>query len=159
MFQEIIKWILFVISGPLWRMGGWGTEGLYPNPLPWTGWRDMLIPVFFGLYWSLFLGNGLLGITSAITLSIIRVGYGPKSLFQVKLGLNDLCSRTLAGLLYGVIGLLPVVIYTHQGITYLLLIIALTLINFIVVYFNLRDVVADVLIGWVLALALLFFRI
>lgn len=157
MLQYIIGAFLWLVSGPLWRLGGWGTEGQYPNPVPWTGWRDTVIPILCGLWFGLFSKNWLIGLLSLVTALIVRLGYGPTSIFMKGLRLTDVQARTLCGLLYGFIAFLPITIYTQDWYTYLGLTLLLGLVNWFVVQFNIKDIATDLSIGWTFGLAFLFY--
>lgn len=69
----MVEVVLIGIMAVLWRLGGWGRED--GNPVPWSGWRDVLVPfimmIYFGVtagWWPGFLTGGMA--------NTIRIGYG-----------------------------------------------------------------------------------
>lgn len=159
MFAWLVRVFLFLLCGPLWRLGGWGTEGKYPNPVPWTGWRDTVIPILCGLCFGWDTKNWIVGVLSAITALIIRLGYGEKSIFQHTLGLTNIQARALCGLVYGLIAFLPIAIYTKDWYTYLMFSLLLCLVNFFMVRFQIADITTELGIGWTFGLAFLLYSI
>lgn len=155
--QYIIGVVLWLVSGPLWRLGGWGTEGQFPNPMPWTGWRDTIIPILCGLWFGWLSKNWLIGLLSLLFALIIRLGYGPNSIFMKTLGLTDVQARTLCGIMYGLIAFLPIAIQTKDRYTYFMFTLLLGLVNWFVVQFNIQDIATELILGWTFGLAFLIY--
>jgi len=158
-----IKIILIVLCGILWRLGGWGKES--GNPLPWRGWRMVLIPIILGInvglyikdYWYIRLALGLATIAS---LNIIRIGYGnydpehdnkPSFLARITHDRNGWWIRAIAGALYILVGYLPHTLYSHRWSIYFICAIISSLVGYCVSRFRLKDIIADPLIGVTLA--------
>jgi len=157
MLDWIFRILLFLSCGPLWRLGGWGTEGKYPNPVPWPGWRDTVIPILCGLWFGWYTKNVLVGFLTVITTLIIRLGYGPNSILIKTLSLTDVQARTLCGLMYGLIAFLPIAWYTKDWYNYILFSALLCLVNFFMVRFKIADIPTELFIGWTFGLAFLIY--
>lgn len=123
MFSWIIKILIFCACIELWYQGG-------QTGRAWC--RDILIPIILGVYLG-FKSVWFIGILSIGSFNIIRIGYGiPDETDE-----GSLLGRTfkipwlvrgIAGLLYGLIGLINFVIYTKAFMLY----IAYSLINFFI---------------------------
>jgi hypothetical protein len=117
-----------------------------------------MVPVLYGLYWGFYFKCWWLGALQAVTMLIIRIGYGPNSIFQKKLHLKDLQARALAGFAYVAIGYLPLAIYTGHWWYFLAFSITSTMVNYLVVRFDPGDVITELLCGWWFALGLFIFQ-
>lgn len=72
--------ILILVMAVLWRLGGWGKDDPWGpfkkgNPIPWSGSRDVMVPVILGI-WYFFTCNWITGILTAGAAQSIRMGYG-----------------------------------------------------------------------------------
>lgn len=158
MINWIFRVLLFLSCGPLWRLGGWGPDLINPNPWPWTGWRDTIIPILCGIVFGFNSKNWIIGILSIITALIIRLGYGENSIFQHVLGLTNVQARTLCGLVYGLIAFLPIAYHTKDWYTYFMFTLLLCLVNYFMVRFEINVWVTELGIGWIFGLAFLLFK-
>ncbi len=64
----MIEIILTAISSVLWRLGGW-------SKAKWSGYRDVLIPIMYGIY-HIFTCNWIIGLLTCGASNSIRIGYG-----------------------------------------------------------------------------------
>lgn len=155
----LIKIILIVLCGILWRLGGWGKES--GNPVPWKGWRVVLIPVVLGISTALFM-KGLwymriiTGLAEIVSMNIIRIGYGnydpehdnkPSFLAKVTHDRGGWWIRAIAGALYVLIGYLPYALYSSKWWFYLLLAAVSAGTGFCVSRFRLKVKTTDMIIG------------
>lgn len=155
----LIKIILIVLCGFLWCLGGWGKES--GNPLPWKGWRVVLIPIILGAAIGLFIKGHwymrvITGLASAASLNIIRIGYGnydsehddkPSFLARITHDRGGWWIRAIAGALYVLIGYLPYALYSGRWWFYLLLAVVSAVTGFCVSRFRLKAKTADTIIG------------
>ncbi len=159
----LIKIILIVLCGILWRLGGWGKES--GNPVPWKGWRVVLIPIILGLSVAWFMQGFwymriIVGLTTIASMNIIRIGYGnydpehddkPSFLAKITHDRGGWWIRAIAGALYILIGFLPSVLYLQKWLYYCIAVMFSALTGYCVSRFRLKDIIADPLIGIVLA--------
>jgi len=155
----VIKIILIILCAVLWRLGGWGKES--GNPIPWKGWRVVLIPIILGLgigwftkdFWYMRLFIGLATIAS---MNIIRIGYGnydpehdnkPSFLARITHDRGGWWIRAIAGVLYVLVGYLPYVLYSGKWGFYLLWTVVSAGTGFCVSRFRLTVKIADPVIG------------
>lgn len=155
----LIKIILIILCGVLWRLGGWGKES--GNLLPWKGWRVVLIPVILGSAIGLFIEDYwyvrvITGLASIASLNIIRMGYGnydpehdPKPSFLAKItkDRNGWWIRAIAGALYVLVGYLPYAFYSGKWRFYIVWAIVSAVTGFCVSRFKLKAKEADFSIG------------
>ena len=159
----LIKIILVLLCGVLWRLGGWGKES--GNHLPWKGWRVVLIPIILGLSIALSM-KGLwymriiVGLATIASTNIIRIGYGnydpehdnkPSFLAKITHDRNGWWIRAIAGALYVIVGYSPYTLYSHEWAYYFIATATSTLVGYCVSRFKLKDIIADSLIGITLA--------
>lgn len=163
----LIKIILIVLCGVLWRLGGWGKEN--GNPVPWKGWRVVLIPIILGLstVWfikGLWYMRVIVGLATIASMNIIRIGYGnydpehdnkPSFLAKITHDKGGWWIRAITGALYVMIGCLPYTFYSQRWGIYFIFIIISSLIGYCVSRFKLKDIIADPFIGVSLASILL----
>ncbi len=64
----MIEALVSIISAVLWRMGGW-------SKARWSGYRDVLIPILFGVY-HIFACSWWIGLLTCAGTNTIRIGYG-----------------------------------------------------------------------------------
>lgn len=166
----IVKIILIALCGILWRLGGWGRES--GNPLPWKGWRVVLIPVILGAAIGLFMEDLwyvrlLVGLASAASLNIIRIGYGnydpehdnnPSLLAKIAHDRNGWWIRAIAGALYVLAGYLPYAFYSGRWGFYFVWTVVSAVTGFCASRFRLKAKIADFLIGSTIAEILLTVR-
>ena len=152
----MLAWVLLLACGPLWRLGGWGKED--GNPVPWTGWRDTLIPLIFGIYFG-YVTFWWLGAITAGTMLIIRMGYGENSNLQKHLHLSNFQARLVCGPLYVLIGSLPLAIYTWDWAAYIKFAILSAAVNHSLVRRWVKDTTTELTIGWVIGLAPFIFKL
>lgn len=155
----LIKIILIVLCGILWRLGGWGKES--GNPVPWKGWRVVLIPIILGVAIGLFIKDlwyvrVITGLASIASLNIIRIGYGnydpehdskPSLLARITHDRNGWWIRAIAGALYVLVGYLPCAFYSGKWWFYLLWTIVSAGTGFCVSRLRLKVKMADIIIG------------
>jgi hypothetical protein len=159
----LIKIILIVLCGILWRLGGWGKES--GNPLPWKGWRVVLIPIILGSTIGFFIRDHwyvrlLAGLASTASFNIIRIGYGnydpehdpkPSFLARITHDRNGWWIRAITGALYVLVGYLPYAFYSGKWWFYFLWMIVSAGTGFCVSRFRLKDKITDFSIGSALA--------
>jgi len=159
----LIKVILALLCGVLWRLGGWGKES--GNPLPWKGWRVVLIPIILGAAIGLFIKDHwyvrlITGLAIIASLNIIRIGYGnydpehdpkPSFLARITHDRNGWWIRAIAGALYVLIGYFPYVLYSHSWYKFFLSIIISSVVGYCVSKLRLKDIISDPVIGITLA--------
>lgn len=148
--------ILLALCGPMWRLGGWGKED--GNPAPWTGWRDTVIPLIFGIYFG-YVTFWWLGAITAGTMLIIRMGYGENSNLQKDLHLTNLQARLVCGLAYVLIGTLPLAIYTQDWASYVKFALLSAAVNHALVYRWAKDTTTELLIGWIMGLTPFIYKL
>ena len=112
----IYKFLLLIIIALLWKMGG-------TNRKAWC--RDVIIPIIMGLYIGIAY-SWIVGFFTIGSFQIIRMGYGaydpehddkPSLLAKLTHDREGWINRAVVGLLYGVIGLIPLFIYwIHWGL-------------------------------------------
>lgn len=110
-----VKVAILLICAELWYQGG-------QNNRAWM--RDVLITIILGA-WVGWKSVWWIGILTIGTFNIIRIGYGiPDSTdegsFLGRIFKVGWLTRGVAGTLYGLVGLLGYVIYTHHLLTYLI---------------------------------------
>lgn len=163
----LIKIILIVSCGVLWRLGGWGKES--GNPVPWKGWRVVLIPIILGIGVAWFMKGHLLmraiiGLATIASMNIIRIGYGnydpehdnkPSFLAKITHDRGGWWIRAIAGAVYVLIGYLPYAFYSHKWTYYCITAVISALVGYCVSKMRLKDTVADFSIGTTLASILL----
>lgn len=144
-------------------MGGWSKED--GNPLPWSGWRDVCVPIVLSA-WITFHFNLWLGVACGLTLNIIRMGYGnydpitdskPSLLGALTHDRNGWHIRGICGALYVLIGLLPLAIYTHHWISYVLAALISGGVNWVLCRIKAPDWVIEPIVGATLAVIVIFF--
>ena len=159
----LIKIVLIVSCGVLWRLGGWGKES--GNPVPWKGWRVVLIPIILGAAIGLFIKDHwyarlITGLASAASLNIIRIGYGnydpehddkPSFLAKITHDRNGWWIRAIAGALYVLIGYLPYTLYSGRWLFYLFWMVVSAGIGFCMSKFRLKAKIADFAVGIIVA--------
>ncbi len=159
----LIKLILIILCGVLWYLGGWGKES--GNPLPWKGWRVVLIPIILGAAIGLFIKDHwyvrlLVGLANIASLNIIRIGYGnydpehdpkPSFLARITHDRNGWWIRAIAGALYILVGYLPYVFYSDKWGFYLVWTVVSAGTGFCVSRFRLKAKIADSIVGSVIA--------
>ncbi len=115
-----IKLILLIIISILWRLGGWDKS-------KWSGYRDILVPIILGVYIGIEY-HWLVGFFTIGAFQIIRLGYGaydpehddkPSLLASITHDREGWINRGLVGLIYSMVGLIPLCIYwySHDLIT------------------------------------------
>jgi len=115
---------ILLVCAELWYQGG----------QPKRAWmRDVLLTIIAGTWigWRTVWWIGILSIGS---FNIVRVGYGipdatDEGSFLGRLFKKPWLTRGVAGLLYGLVGLLPYVIYTHSVCIYIGYAIANAIVN------------------------------
>jgi len=134
----LIKIIIVILSAILFRLGGWKKNA----------YRDIGIPLLLALYyWNWWL---------LLSFSVIRCGYGiPDSTdtgsFLGRIFKTAWATRGVWAFLVSGIGALPLVIYTHHYLSYIVYISLNTLTNAILGYFNaevnLHEITAGACLG------------
>lgn len=166
----LIKIILILICGVFWRLGGWGKES--GNPVPWKGWRTVLIPVILGAAIGFFIKDHwymrvIVGLVSTASFNIVRIGYGnydPEHdlklsfLARITHDRNGWWIRAIAGALYVLIGYLPYMIYSERWVFYFVWAAVSAGAGFCVSRFRLKAKIADPVIGSTVAEILLAVR-
>lgn len=159
----LIKIILIILCGVFWRLGGWGKES--GNPIPWKGWRVILIPIILGLGVAWFIKGNLLmrvivGLTTIASMNIIRIGYGnydpehdnkPSFLAKITHDRNGWWIRAIVGALYVLIGYLPYTLYSGRWLFYLFWMVVSAGTGFCMSRFRLKAKIADFAIGIIVA--------
>lgn len=106
----ITDFFVVVVSSILWRLGG-------TNKSAWM--RDVLIPILLGAWAFHDTYNWVIAISTIATYQIIRIGYGaydpinndkPSFLGFILKDTEGWKTRGIAGLLYGLIGAMPLMI-------------------------------------------------
>ena len=64
----MIQIILIALGAFLWRLGGWSRA-------KWSGFRDVLVPILFGIY-HIFASTWWVGLLTCGASNSIRIGYG-----------------------------------------------------------------------------------
>lgn len=151
--------MLIVLCSILWFLGGWGKES--GNPVPWKGWRVVLIPVILGISIVLFMHGAwfmrlVTGLATIASMNIIRIGYGnydpehdnkPSFLAKITHDRGGWWIRAIAGALYVLIGYLPYAFYSGRWWFYLLLAAVSAGTGFCVCRFRLKAKTTDLIIG------------
>lgn len=108
----MIKAIILISLAVLWRLGGW-------DKMKWSGYRDVLIPIIIGCYIGFNYGC-LVGLATIAAFQIIRLGYGaydpehddkPSFLASITKDRDGWINRAIAGALYVLVGLMPLMVY------------------------------------------------
>ncbi len=163
----LIKIILIVLCAMLWRMGGWGKES--GNPLPWKGWRVVLVPVILGAAIGFFIKDHwymrvIVGLVSTASFNIIRIGYGnydpehdpePSFLARITHDRNGWWIRAIAGALYVLIGYLPYMIYSGRWGFYFVWAAVSAGVGFCVTRLRFKDKAVEFITGTIAVLFLL----
>jgi uncharacterized membrane protein YfcA len=166
----LIKIILIVLCGILWRLGGWGKES--GNPVPWKGWRVVLIPIILGAAIGLFINDHwyvriITALASAASLNIIRIGYGnydpehdnePSFLARITHDRSGWWIRAIAGALYGLVGYLPYAFYSGRWRFYLFGMVVSAAAGYCVSKLKLKDTITEPVIGLIFAGIVLVIR-
>lgn len=63
-----MEFLIILVSAALWRFGGW-------NKARWSGYRDVLIPILYGIFF-IFTANLWIGLLTCGATNTIRMGYG-----------------------------------------------------------------------------------
>jgi len=152
----VIDHILILVIAVFWRLGGF-------DKARWSGYRDVLVPVILGTY-LVFRHNLLTGIACGLALTVIRIGYGaydpendpkPSFLGSVTHDRGGWWIRGLVGILYVLVGLLPVVLYTRHWFGYVLWAGVSGACGWILCRIRTPDIIIEPAIGAVLAMSVI----
>lgn len=156
----LVKVVALVLIAFFWRLGGW-------DKAKWSGFRDVLVPIAIGgiIGWQmdgLLWQKILIGVLTIGSYNIIRMGYGsydpenddkPSFLAKITKDRKGYIIRSIVGTLYGLIGLLPLLIFsiiTHN-LAFLKIYGAYSLYNgftgFLVTKFKANDWVTELSVG------------
>ena len=134
----LLRIAIMLASAQLWRMGGDGQK--------WA--RRYVLPGVLSIFLALFLQTWWLFPACFATMQIFAIGYGEDSFLWKISGGRGYLARGLAGLLYGVLGSLPVFIVTHDWGLYAIYSISNFAIGAILDYFKVIDEVIERVIGF-----------
>ena len=140
------KTAIIAVSSILWRLGGYAKA-------KWSGCRDTLIPIMFGLWFWYHFGLWWLFPTITGTYQIIRKGYGESSWLKKIFKRNDI-TRAAAGFLYSC-AILPVIILYGFWLQWFIYLFINTFTNFMVVWLDLNDWTTELLVGGAVATIIL----
>jgi hypothetical protein len=135
----LLRIAIMLASAQLWRMGGDGQK--------WA--RRYVLPGVLSIFLALFLQTWWLFPACFATMQIYAIGYGEDSWLWKISGGRGWLARGLAGLLYGVLGSLPVFIVTHDWMLYAIYSISNFAIGAILSYYKVKDVIIERVIGGV----------
>lgn len=98
----ILKLLFVLLIATLWRLGGW-------NKAKWSGYRDVLIPIFIGLFFAFYYKTWWLFPAMAASYNIIRIGYGipdptDEGSWLGRTFKHPWLVRGIAGILYAALG-------------------------------------------------------
>ena len=97
-----------------------------------------------------------IGLLCIGSLNIIRIGYGaydpdhddkPSFLAAITHDRSGISERAIAGFLYGVIGMLPLMIYSHLWLTIPLYALGISIVSALLCALRARDFIIEPLIG------------
>lgn len=134
----ILKVVIMLAGAQLWRMGGDGEK--------WA--RRYVLPFILALFCSLFTKTLWLFFALYATMQIYAIGYGEDSFLWKISGGRGWLARGLAGLLYGLLGSLPLFIVTHDWGLYAIYSVINFLVGAVLDYFKVIDEVIERAIGF-----------
>lgn len=147
-----------ILCGIAWRLGGMNKTAYC---------RDVIIPIILGAFIGYEL-NGVLwqkiviGILTIGSFNIVRIGYGaydpehddkPSFLGGLLKDRKGYLTRSLAGLLYGIIGLLPLLVFNIIGHHYIFIVkylgysLFVAGISYLLSSLKAKDIIIEPLIG------------
>lgn len=109
--------------------------------------RRYVVPFLLALFSAIMLGVWWLFFACYATMQIYAIGYGEDSFLWWISGGKGWLARGLAGLLYGVLGSLPVFIITHDWGLYAVYSVANFVIGAVLDYFKVIDEIIERVIG------------
>ena len=144
-------YLLYIPFAGLWYLGG-------GKPPKWAAaWqRDILIPILCGVVMLIKTHNPLLSFLTIGSFQIIRLGYGaydpehdtkPSLLAKLTHDRLGATNRAIYGLIVGLVGLLPFVIFTGNYWHYIIYSLLLALTGFLVVKLKSNRYMTDLNIG------------
>jgi hypothetical protein len=118
--------------------------------------RRYVLPFLLAAFSALFLQVWWLFFPLFATMQIYAIGYGEDSYLWKISGNRGWLARGLAGLLYGVLGSLPVFVITHDWGLYAIYSVLNFLVGALLDYFKVKDVIIERVIGFTVASLVLF---
>jgi hypothetical protein len=109
--------------------------------------RRYVLPAILALFCALFTQTLWLFFALYATMQIYAIGYGEDSFLWKISGGRGWLARGLAGLLYGVLGSLPLFIVTHDWGLYAIYSIFNFAVGALLDYFKVKDVIIERCIG------------